>query len=79
MTEVIVLDVGGWISGPAADVIAPQMARDIRDGREGVLMADPSDHHSCGMFWLRPVGGGREWDVPKRYLQMIDNSDESAA
>jgi hypothetical protein len=34
------------------------VARDLRDGRVGDVM----DVHP-GRIWLRPLGGGREWDA----------------
>lgn len=51
-----------------------QLARDIRSGHEGEVMAEPS---SGGRnFWLRPVGGGREWEVPKQYVQLLAPAPE---
>ena len=47
------------------------LARDIRDSREGEVMATP-DQVGLSQFWLRPVGGGYEWPVPRQYLQIID-------
>lgn len=37
-------------------------------------MAEPGGT-SRGMFWLRPVGGGREWEVPKQFVQLIREGD----
>ena len=71
-TPEIVLDTGGWISGPALNVKHRQLARDIRSDRVGVLMAGPDEWGAKGQYWLRPVGGGIEWDVPREFVQLLD-------
>lgn len=48
-----------------------QLARDIRDGREGVVMATPDQWGTHGNYWLRPVTGGTEWEVPKKHVQLL--------
>lgn len=53
-----------------------QLARDVRTDREGVVMADPTEwwKGARGRFWLRPVDGGTEWDVPKQYVQLLGDA-----
>lgn len=46
------------------------LARDLRDGKEGEVMATP-DQVGFKTFWLRPVGGGFEWQVPREYIEII--------
>lgn len=56
----------------------PQLARDVRTDREGVVMARPDEwwKGSHGRYWLRPVAGGTEWEVPKQFVQLLgDNPD----
>lgn len=76
-TTEIVLDTGGWLSGPMLHVQHRPLARDIRSDRVGEVMAKPEG--VTRMFWLRPVGGGIEWDVPKQFVQMLAADDEAAA
>lgn len=47
-----------------------QLARDKRTDRVGDVMAEPSDA-SYGKYWLRPPGGGYEWDVPAEYIELL--------
>lgn len=58
-----------------------QLARDIRSGREGVVMATPEERGSGsrGQFWLRPVTGGTEWSVPREYVQLLGALPEGSA
>lgn len=51
-----------------------QLARDIRSSREGVVMAEPGN--ASRNYWLRPVGGGREWEVPRQYVQLLGSMPE---
>lgn len=69
----IVLDAGGWISGPALDVPHRQLALDLRSHRVGVIMCAPDEWYkgARGRFWLRPVNGGLEWDAPKQFVKLI--------
>lgn len=55
-----------------------QLARDIRSDREGIIMACPDDRESGsrGRYWLRPVSGGREWEVPPQYVQLLGSVPE---
>jgi hypothetical protein len=56
--------------GPAPSTPHRQLARDIRSDRIGEVMAKPAG--IVRQYWLRPVGGGREWDVPKQFVQLLD-------
>ncbi|WP_410537896.1 hypothetical protein [Streptomyces sp. KL2] len=44
--------------GSPPAIAVGSVARDLRDGRIGDVM----DVHP-GRVWLRPLGGGREWDA----------------
>ncbi len=55
------------------DTKSRQLARDVRNGREGEVMATP-DPPGRRNYWLRPIGGGREWEVPKQYVQLLDTT-----
>lgn len=72
----VILDIGGWISGPARTVKRREIARDLRDGREGVVMATPDELGTRRLYWLRPFGGGREWDVPKQFVLILGELPE---
>lgn len=50
------------------------LARDTRDGKEGEVMATP-DQIGYNQYWLRPVGGGYEYPVPREYVQIIKRAD----
>lgn len=52
-----------------------QLARDTRSNRVGDVMAEPSPA-SYGKYWLRPPGGGCEWDVPRECVQLLDREPE---
>lgn len=54
------------------------LARDTRDGKEGEIMAEPGQA-SRNHYWLRPVGGGYEWPVPREYVEIIATAKERAA
>ena len=57
--------------GPAPSTPKPRrIARDLRTQREGVVMAAPSAHSR--RYWLRPRGGGIEWEVPKEFVQLLN-------
>lgn len=49
-----------------------QLARDVRSGKEGEVMAEPLPPGRRN-YWLRPVGGGVEWEAPKQFVQLIDD------
>lgn len=49
---------------------ARDLARDTRSGKEGEVMAKPGEG-GPDRFWLRPEGGGCEWDVPSKYVEII--------
>lgn len=53
------------------------LARDIRSDIVGEVMATP-DQTGVSTFWLRPVGGGYEWQVPRQYLQIIKRAEAAA-
>ncbi|TMC48041.1 MAG: DUF2442 domain-containing protein [Chloroflexi bacterium] len=54
-----------------------QLALDTRSGREGEIMPSPYPDHlrdpdeAKRDVSLRPVGGGIEWSVPRKFLQLI--------
>lgn len=50
------------------------MARDVRDGRVGDVM----DVHP-GRVWLRPLGGGREWDARPEEVQPLTPREQLSA
>lgn len=52
-----------------------QLARDIRSGREGEVMAEPKPPGRRN-YWLRPVGGGTEWEVPREFVQLLNREPE---
>lgn len=51
-----------------------QLARDVRTDTIGEVMAkaDEWEKGSHGHYWLRPVGGGEEWSVPREFVQLIN-------
>jgi hypothetical protein len=48
------------------------MARDTELGQVGRVVA----HRPGGRVWLRPLGGGREWDVPRERVEPVGEGDE---
>lgn len=54
------------------------LARDIRDGKEGEVMATP-EQTGINTFWLRPVGGGYEWQVPRRFVEIVKRVEPTPA
>lgn len=67
------LRAGDAIPQPA---IARQLAEDMRNGRYGEVMPDPFPAHllapnAARIVRLRPVGGGREWDVPAEFVRLV--------
>lgn len=53
------------------------LARDIRSDTVGEVMATP-EQTGISTFWLRPVGGGCEWQVPRQYVQIIKRTEVAA-
>jgi hypothetical protein len=53
------------------------LARDLRDGKEGEVMATP-EQTGLSQYWLRPVGGGYEWQVPRQFVQIIERAQAAA-
>lgn len=49
------------------------LARDIRSDTIGEVMATPQQP-GISTYWLRPVGGGYEWQVPRQYVQIIERA-----
>jgi hypothetical protein len=47
------------------------LARVLRGGREGEVMDRRDTSHGV-RYDLRPVGGGREWTVPREFVQLLD-------
>lgn len=39
-------------------------------------MARPDEFGSRNLYWLRPRGGGREWEVPPEFVQMLGTEAE---
>lgn len=54
------------------------LARDIRSDTIGEVMATP-EQVGINTFWLRPVGGGVEWPVPRQYVEIVKRATETAA
>ncbi|HZG02172.1 MAG TPA: hypothetical protein VE546_01125 [Streptomyces sp.] len=50
------------------------VVRDLRDGRVGDVM----DIHP-GRVWLRPLGGGREWDAAPDEVQPLTPREQLSA
>jgi len=46
-----------------------KLALDTLTNREGVVMADPGVY--SGNYWLRPAGGGVEWEAKPEDVQLI--------
>lgn len=53
------------------------LARDIRSDTIGEVMATP-DQAGISTYWLRPIGGGFEWQVPRQFVQIIDRTEAAA-
>lgn len=56
------------------------LARDTRDGEDGEVyevMAEPG-HASRNTYFLRPVGGGYEHQVPREYVEIIQRAEAGA-
>lgn len=51
------------------------LARDTRNGREGEVMDRRETSHGV-RYYLRPVGGGIEWSVPREFLQPIHDQGQ---
>lgn len=51
-----------------------QLARDIQTGRVGEVMADPAA--PTYVYYLRPVGGGREWEAPRESVELLDAAQD---
>lgn len=74
-TTEVALDIGGWISGPALDVPRRELVRDMASNRIGEVM----ERRRIGLVervWLRPRGGGLEWDVPADQVQPVSSSEQ---
>ncbi|MEC4017772.1 hypothetical protein [Streptomyces sp. H27-D2] len=58
---------------PAAPEYAPEGGETVRDagsGRVGVVMGKVGPYYQ-----LRPVGGGKEWDVPPSNIRAISQTE----
>lgn len=55
-----------------------QLALDTRSGREGEIMPSPYPDPDTPRRTvnLRPVGGGTEWSVPRKFLQLIHDPEQ---
>lgn len=62
----------------ASNVNGRPLARDIRSDREGEILASPGQWGARNRYWLRPSGGGREWEVPPEFVQIIRDGDPEA-
>ena len=49
------------------------VARDTRTDKEGEVMDETSDG---ALIYLRPAGGGTEWEVPREFVQLLDGEPE---
>jgi hypothetical protein len=54
------------------------LARDTRDGKVGEVMATP-EQAGIKTYWLRPVGGGVEYQVPREYIEIIECAEPAPA
>jgi hypothetical protein len=55
-----------------SEVPAPnvgQLARDTLTNREGIVMASPGVYSKN--YWLRPPGGGVEWEAKPANVQLL--------
>lgn len=62
---------------PAETAKPRDLALDIRTSRQGEVMAEPNPPGRKN-FWLRPVGGGTEWEVPREFIQIIKRAEAAA-
>lgn len=51
------------------------LARDTRDGKVGEVM---DANHNGTLLYLRPVGGGIEWEVPRERVEIINRAKAAA-
>jgi len=49
------------------------LALDTSTNRLGEVMQEPSSRGYFGEYSLRPVGGGQEWPVKPRHVQVLDD------
>ena len=49
------------------------LALDTATNRIGEVMETADTPGSRNLYWLRPIGGGREWDVEPQNVQLLDN------
>lgn len=54
------------------------LARDVRSDTVGEVMATP-EQIGINTFWLRPVGGGYEWQVPRRFVEIVKRAEPAPA
>lgn len=52
------------------------LAVDTRDNRVGKVMATGDVPGAQGQWWLRPIGGGLEWSVPREHVAEIASGAE---
>lgn len=50
-----------------------RLALDTATQRIGEVMQEPAEHGYWSRYALRSVGGGREWDVQPRHVQLLDD------
>ncbi|MBU7600528.1 hypothetical protein JGS22_023580 [Streptomyces sp. P38-E01] len=55
--------VDGCVPGSAVEVAVGGSVYDLRAERVGVVQQE-----ECGLVWLRPPGGGREWETRREDL-----------
>jgi len=59
----------------STEVRVGQLVRDAHTEREGVVMAMPGTYGA--RFWLRPEGGGLEWEVLPEFVQTLGDKTAS--
>ncbi|MBH1936895.1 hypothetical protein I5Q34_21930 [Streptomyces sp. AV19] len=50
------------------------LVMDTRNDKLGEVMEE-----CASVVWLRPPGGGREWECPRRNLRLADHQELAAA
>lgn len=54
------------------------LARDTRDAPPGTVyevMAEPDPNVAYSRYYLRPIGGGCERDVPPEYVEIVERRE----
>lgn len=56
-----------------------ELAIDTSTGRIGRVMATGDTFGSRGMWWLRPINGGLEWDVDRDHVKAAPPDAQESA